>query len=151
MLVSYAQSLPDLLSTPVPRKSEAEMMLERIERVARDHHARTGRFPKGTTQLTPKASCCLQNFEGKKKCAPVPSHWEAAPWKALGFAPDAPHYYQYSYSSKTGKSFVITAVGDLDCDATPITYELRGTLVANKDGKGSTVEVELIHPLPNSD
>jgi hypothetical protein len=67
-------------------------------------------------------------------------------WKALDFEIDQPTLFQYSYeASPDGQSFVARAIGDLDCDTTFITYELRGSAV------NGSPRYELSEPPPNAD
>jgi hypothetical protein len=67
-------------------------------------------------------------------------------WKALDFQVDEPTLFQYSYSaSPDGQSFIAKAVGDLDCDGTFITYELRGTAM------NGNPTLTLTAPPPNAD
>jgi len=64
-------------------------------------------------------------------------------WKKLGFSVAERNRYQYQYKgSADGKSFIATALGDVDCDAIPATYELRGTL------EGGKPVVNMISPAP---
>lgn len=126
------------------KKSEAEIMLNKLGQAARIEFNTNMSFPVGQAPLTPAVSCCADNHNGKKKCAPQLARWATPVWRALDFQIDEPHYFQYSYKSD-GKTFVATAVGDLDCDARTIKYELRGKVV------NGNPEVELIPPAPNSD
>ena len=82
--------------------------------------------PKCDKQLTPTAT------------------WDTAGWAPLHFALTEPHYYAYTFSapSSTGTSAVYTALanGDLDCDGTQSTFELRGSI----DNEGS---VKVVGPI----
>jgi hypothetical protein len=127
-----------------PRKSESEGQLHHLGEMAKRYHAEHARLPIGETALTPAIDCCTQNFKGKKTCAAEAATWQAQVWKELDFHLDEPHYFRYSYKSD-GKTFVATAVGDLDCDTQPITYQLRGEVVGGK------LETELTPPPPNTD
>ena len=73
-----------------------------------------------------------------------PADWSDPVWQALDFQIDHPTLFQYSYASD-GTSFNATAVGDLDCDGTFITYTLSGT------AENGNVQVKLTEPPPNSD
>lgn len=126
------------------KKSESELQLARLRQAARHYVAEHGALPSGTASLTPMTSCCVQNFESKKKCAPDSSLWMSGVWKELGFSLEEPHYFQYSYSS-TATSYVATAVGDLDCDGVTVTWVLRGEL---RDGQ---LVDELVAPPPHAD
>jgi type II secretory pathway pseudopilin PulG len=126
------------------RKTEAALQLDRIGKNAKRVYVETSAFPKGSAPLTPPAPCCGQP---NNRCPASPALYAADPvWQALDFQIDEPTLYQYSYSaSPDGTSFIAKAVGDLDCDGTFITYELRGTTA---NGYPS---VTLIEPPPNAD
>jgi hypothetical protein len=68
-----------------------------------------------------------------------------AGWQALDFQLDEPHYYQYAYNPTALDAFTATAVGDIDCDTTTITYALNGTAV---NGNPAVV---LVKPAPGTD
>jgi len=125
------------------KRSEASVQLHKIASKAKEEHAINGSFPIAKIPLTPGDTCCVENFQNKFKCGPKQALW-SGDWTKLDFQMDEPHFYQYSYESD-GKTFVAKAVGDLDCDTTMITYEVRGTSVAGK------AEIEHIDPPPNTD
>jgi len=61
-------------------------------------------------------------------------------WSAIGFGPPDPLYYSYEVEPLPGGAYVIRATGDLDCDGTYSTFELRGhidpsTREAVRDGE----------------
>ena len=107
------------------KQSEAGLQLNRLGKRAKIAYGENGEFPKGTVPLTPAAECCSQPGA---KCAPSPAEWNNPVWQALDFEVDEPSSYRFDYSSSDGKSFVAHAVGDLDCDGVPATYELDGTI-----------------------
>jgi hypothetical protein len=111
------------------KKSEAELQLNRLGKLATRHFAQAQAFPIGKTWLTPAAPCC----EALDHHCPVdPKAWDAQPvWRALDFDVSSPSLYQYSYESD-GKTFTARAVGDLDCDGVPATWELKGTSEAGE-------------------
>lgn len=81
------------------------------------------RFPRSTAR-TPAAPRC-------EKLATPPGRWQAPGWKELQFAIEEPHYYSFEFlSSGSGLGAVFTArsYGDLDCDGTLSTFELRGSV-----------------------
>jgi hypothetical protein len=125
------------------KKSEAMIQLDKISKRAKEEFHVNGAFPVAKLALTPGETCCVQDHEMKKKCAPKASNW-SGDWRKLDFSIDEPHYFQYSYESD-GKTFTAKAVGDLDCDTTMITYEAQGSAL---DGKPS---VQITEPAPNSD
>jgi hypothetical protein len=101
--------------------SEAELNLKRIEKGLKAYHVEKAAFPSGSVPLTPSTPCC----EGPKhKCEVNLANWGDDPtWKALDFMVDEPAFFQYGYESN-GTKATITAVGDLDCDATTVSYTL---------------------------
>jgi type IV pilus assembly protein PilA len=86
------------------------------------------------TAPNPAAPCCTQDFGGQKKCDPATGNWTNSDWVKLDFQMDEAHYFQYTYTgggnptgvSGVGRNYRFTAVGDLDCDGTSITYTLDG-------------------------
>jgi hypothetical protein len=80
--------------------------------------------------MTPAEPCCKGPDH---KCAPVPAdQWAASDvWSKLDFEIGEATRFQYSYESD-GKTVTATAVGDLDCDGTSVTYKLEMT--AGTDG-----------------
>ncbi|HVK77861.1 MAG TPA: hypothetical protein VM734_31360 [Kofleriaceae bacterium] len=111
------------------RLGEAELNLRAIARSARAYHAYEGGFPPGTVPLTPNTPCCARP---EQQCDD-PSVWYQPVWDQLDFLAPPPHRFQYSYTSTDGRSFVATAVGDLDCDGEldpGDRHELRGEIDA---------------------
>lgn len=101
--------------------TEAKLMLNRMSKNLKAHFVEHDAFPVGKAGLSPAAPCC-KNTGGK---CPATSDWAKDPvWSALDFELVEPHRFQYSYQSD-GKSVLATAVGDLDCDGTMITYKLE--------------------------
>ena len=98
-------------------------------------------FIKDEAPLTPAKSCCGQP---NNRCAVATNAWTSSPvWQALDFLIDEPNLFQYSYK-RDGKTVEATAVGDLDCDGTFITYTLHvDALNGNPSGM-------LTKPPPNS-
>ncbi len=70
--------------------------------------------------------------------------WTASAWMVLDFQVDEPGLFQYEYTGGTTTASA-TAVGDLDCDGTKITYTLN--LTAPSGNPTATVTL----PPPNSD
>jgi len=107
------------------RTTEAPELLGVLaDRVELVWHERA-RFPQEPAALTPPAgSCCDQGGE----CAVDAKQWTQGGWAALGFTIDDPHRYSYQYELiEGGRVAVIRALGDLDCNNTYGTYELRLT------------------------
>jgi type II secretory pathway pseudopilin PulG len=127
------------------KSSEAQLELQKIGKAATVHYTINGAYPIGQASLTPAADCCAQNFGGRRKCAPDPSQFATPVWQALEFEVDEPHYYRYAYESTDGRSFTATAVGDLDCDGTTVTYTLEG------DASSGSPRTRLAEPPRNAD
>lgn len=104
-----AREAPELLN----------VLADRIERVWRER----ARLPQEAAGPTPSVgACCDQGGE----CAAEAAQWAQGGWAALGFTIDDPHRYAYRYELiEGGRVAIIRAVGDLDCDNTYGTYELR--------------------------
>jgi len=66
-------------------------------------------------------------------------------WAALDFQVDEPNLFQYAYNFSSLSDATATALGDLDCDGTPITYLLTLSAPA-----GNTA-ASITEPPPNSD
>jgi hypothetical protein len=125
------------------KTSEASLQLNKIGKNAKVAFITNSEFPKGTAALLPKSSggkgCC---GSPNNKCA-VSTEWASDPiWSQLDFQVDEPGNYRYSYTSD-GKTFVATAVGDLDCDGEEATYTLTG----EADASGN-VSTRLVTPPP---
>lgn len=124
------------------KKTEAQLMLNRLGKNAKVAFITNATFPVGKAGPTPAEDCC--KGEGGK-CA-VTQGWSSDPvWSALEFQIDEPHLFRYSYESD-GKTVTATAIGDLDCDGTPITYRLEMT--AGQDGNPT---MNIVPPAPNTD
>jgi hypothetical protein len=117
------------------RRSEAELNLSVIRRLANFYFVVHGHYPVTTTGLTPAEPCCRSG--GVTKCPGEPESWRA--WDVLGFQITESHYFRYSYESD-GTTYEAQAVGDLDCDTVTAAFELRGT------SAGGLPEARLIRP-----
>jgi hypothetical protein len=87
-------------------------------------------FPSAPRRVAapPLGACCAGD---RGRCAPDPGLWTAPVWRALKFEMSDPHYYSYDYvSSGTGANATFTAGahGDLDCNGTYSTFEIRGSV-----------------------
>jgi len=128
------------------KKTEASLQLNKISKNAKTAFITNASYPSVAAVLTPAVACCTQNAGGTKKCAAAAADWAVAGWQALDFQVDENHLFQYSYTPDgTGANFVATAVGDLDCDATTITYTLTGSSV------GGNPAATITEPAPNTD
>ena len=122
---------------------EAAEALDKVKIGAReyfvvDHWSNTGglqakQFPNGITNIPTGGPCC-------DKCTNTSSEWDAANWDAIRFGLTEPHYYQYTYTA-TGTTnnavYTARAIGNLDCDATYSTFEIRGAV--DTEGAVTTV------------
>ena len=121
--------------------TEAALQLNKLGKNAKVYYITNAEFPKGTAALTPAASCC---GGPRNHCVTTPADWASPVWQALDFQIDEPSLFQYSYTGD-GATFTATAVGDLDCDGTMITYTLTGT------ADQGNPRMQLTEPPPNSD
>ena len=113
--------------TMAARATEAEVHLRSLQKELAMYAVETARFPEGNVPLTPAKPCC----QGPDQMCPA-GGFDAEVWRKLGFAIDVPHRFQFRYE-QAGDEVTIEAVGDLDCDGTPVTYMLTGTLTSGGD------------------
>jgi type IV pilus assembly protein PilA len=112
------------------KAAEASVELRRLYQSAAEHVAENGSLPAESSPMTPPAGSCCAGPD--HRCAPDPTLWEGGPWRALKFSMDDPHDYSYQYEvAADGKSFTVRAAGDLDCDGTYSSFELKGSLGAD--------------------
>jgi prepilin-type N-terminal cleavage/methylation domain-containing protein len=135
------------------KRSEAELNLDAIKKGNKTYFVEKASYVVGNEGATPLAGCCTA--PGVTKCTATPAAFEGpvnAPtaWDLLDFAVTEDHYFVYDYTSATGATYEAHAVGDLDCDGTPVSYTLNGTAVAipafldyMKKGKRSEAELNL--------
>lgn len=101
---------------------EADELLAYLGDRIEDAIADTGRVPPTPAGPTPVPSCCEQGGT----CDPDPTRWDTPGWRALGFSIDGEHRYTYSYEpAPDGRSAVVRAVGNLDCEGETSRYELE--------------------------
>ena len=126
------------------KKSEAYVQLEKMKKGAIGEYTSNSAFPQQPAPTTPAATCCSQNFGGKKKCAVVDTDWATPEWRALEFSLTEPFYFQYAYTpTNNGAAFSATAVGDTDCDGTTVTFTLDGQTTSG------TPKINLTEPTNN--
>jgi type IV pilus assembly protein PilA len=110
------------------KESEASLELNKIGKAAKRSFVETGSYPVGDAALLPAKACCGQP---QNKCAPEAAAFAADPvWSKLEFSIDEPTIYQYRYHSD-GKTLVVEAIGDADCDGAMATFKLEGGLTAD--------------------
>jgi Domain of unknown function (DUF4190) len=152
IIISCAMTVLALLATiAIPafldymhkgKKQPVVVELANIEKAIKASVKGAG-LPVGTTPRIPKAGCCTFPTG---RCETTPMDWRDDPiWLELEYRGVSRSYFQYAYESD-GKSFVVRAFGDLDCDGTEVTWELRGRMV---DGE---LQVDpVVAPPPNTD
>ena len=103
------------------RAKEADQLLDYLaDRVVAAIVA-TGRVPPQPAGPTPVPACCEQGGT----CAADPTLWATPGWQALGFSVDGEYRYTYSYiPDPGGRSAVVRAVGDVDCNGITSSYEI---------------------------
>ncbi len=114
------------------RKSKAiegKVMLHAASRDAKRAFLDKNGYVVGKAGPTPTTPCCAQP---NHVCADNPGEWAQSPiWTALEIAGPESNQYQLTYESTDGKSFVMTAIGDPDCDGHPMTLTVHGSVDAN--------------------
>ncbi|MBA3451794.1 MAG: prepilin-type N-terminal cleavage/methylation domain-containing protein [Deltaproteobacteria bacterium] len=123
------------------KKTEAALQLNKIGKNNKVIFISSASFATGSVTATPATTCCTA---ADKKCPVAAANWAVSGWQALDFQVDEPHLFQYAYVGGANAS-TATAVGDLDCDGTAITYSM---LMAAAGGNPSA---QLIEPPPNTD
>lgn len=108
--------------TAKSRAREAEQLLAYLAERVEAAIAATGKVPPLPAGPTPQPACCDQGGT----CAADPAVWAAPGWKALAFSIDGDHRYTYAYvPAADGRSAVLRADGDLDCDGEHGVLELE--------------------------
>jgi len=119
-------------ATGKAKRVEATVQLDKIKKRVIEEYTTNATFPQQAAATTPGVSCCQQNYEGKKKCAPDAKEWDTPEWRALEFQLNEPFLFQYAYTpANAGAAFQATAVGDINCNGTSITYTLDGKVDSN--------------------
>lgn len=122
--IAAAIAIPAFMDyTSRARRSEPDLELMRLEKAVKQYAIMNNELPRASAPLTPADSCCAGSGH---RCFDVQS-WQIPAWQQLDFSIDTPHQLQYSYESD-GQTFTGRAVGDLDCDGSAVTYELRGVI-----------------------
>ena len=126
---------------------EATEALDKIKGGARQYYV-TDHWDSNGNLLPksfPKATIIPSGGPKCDKQLTTTAAWDTAGWGPLHFALTEPHYYAYTFgttTTSTGAAAVYTATanGDLDCDTTQSTFELRGSV----DTEGS---VKVVGPI----
>ena len=108
---------------------EADNLLDVIaDRVAK-RVALTGKVPPTPAGPTPLPSCCDQGGT----CNDDASTWAAPGWRDLQFSIDGTYRYTYEYvPDPGGAAAIVRAIGDLDCNHSASTFELKLTVKGNE-------------------
>jgi prepilin-type N-terminal cleavage/methylation domain-containing protein len=119
------------------KKTEAALQLNKIGKNSKRAYMENSAYVTGSAAALPAAgaggSCCgVSGSLAPNHCKALPASFTAdAVWSALDFEIDEETLFVYSYTG-TATTYTATAVGDLDCDGTNITYALSGTAVAGQ-------------------
>jgi type IV pilus assembly protein PilA len=127
------------------KKTEASLQLNKIGKNAKTAFIQMAQFPQGTTATLPGTTgpCATGNTTGKYA---VDTSWPTdSVWASLDFQIDEPNLFAYTYSGTALTAANATAVGDLDCDTTMITYSL------NLTATNGNPAAQIYEPPPNSD
>jgi type IV pilus assembly protein PilA len=128
------------------KRSEAALQLNKIGKNNKRVYSETSLFVTDDSNEAPARpggfGCCA----GPNNHCPVDlaGFTDDTAWKRLDFQIDEPSLFVYTYTGGTN-TFTATAAGDLDCDATLITYTLAGTAV------GGNPAVNLVEPASGLD
>jgi prepilin-type N-terminal cleavage/methylation domain-containing protein len=144
------------------KKTEASLQLNKIGKNAKTLYIEKQTYATGTAPspsilpAKPVGNGCCGGVGGtsttpgtsvNNKCTATPELFSAdtTGWAQIDFQIDEPSLFVYTYDGSPGTPFSATAVGDLDCDTTEITYTMNGTAVSGNPA------VDLTEPPPNSD
>jgi type IV pilus assembly protein PilA len=111
------------------KKTEAALQLNKIGKNAKTYYIERQTYALAADPALLPAKpgtggCC---GGPNNKCAAVPASFAAdSGWASIDFQIDENSLFVYDYTG-AASTFSATAVGDLDCDTTEITYTLNGT------------------------
>ena len=97
-----------------------QAQLRKLYMAVKVHHQDHGKLPASSAPTPPLDTCC-GGPEGQ--CVPVPALWQGEPWASLGFAIDFPQRDSFQILVE-GPRVTLRAIGDLDCDGQPHTFEI---------------------------
>jgi hypothetical protein len=101
---------------------EADELLEYLADRVEASITATGHVPSVAAGPTPLPTCC----ELGGTCEPDPATWATPGWQGLQFSIDGEYRYTYSYvPDPGGRSAIVRAVGDLDCNGTASLFEVE--------------------------
>ena len=108
---------------------DGKLAVHRLVRSAKMAFIENSAFVAGKAGPTPATPCCAQPDH---VCAEDPTEWAKSPvWSALQIQSAESNQFQFTYESTDPKSFVVTAIGDPDCDGHPTTLTIHGSVDAN--------------------
>lgn len=108
------------------KRSEAVLQLNKIAKNDKSYFITNAAYAPSATSAKPGADGGACSAAGRKIA--VDTTWNSdAGWQALDFQIDEPALFTYHYTRSATTSASATAVGDLDCDGTLITYSLTMT------------------------
>lgn len=108
--------------TAKARAVEAEQLVDYLTERVTASITSAGRVPAEPAGPTPAVSCCDQGGT----CTADAALWDTPAWKALAFSVDNEHRFTYAYvPDPSGRSAIVRAIGDLDCDGVASTYEVE--------------------------
>lgn len=124
------------------KKTEASLQLNKIAKNSKVYYNTQAQYVQGNATALPAAFAAGTTC----KMAPETAAFVAdTVWATLDFQVDEQNLFQYGYTGSALTAASATAVGDLDCDGTAITYSL--TLTA----PGGNAAALITEPPPNSD
>jgi prepilin-type N-terminal cleavage/methylation domain-containing protein len=106
------------------KTGEAMLQLNAIAKGAKSAYQTNTTFPQGSAAVLPGPDGGACTAPGKK--FDTTQAWSTDPiWLELSFHVDEPGLFSYHFESTTARDATATAVGDLDCDGTFITYTVQ--------------------------
>ncbi len=126
------------------KKTEASLQLNKIAKNSKVFYNTTAGFVSKIGAPLPGAGGAA--CSGVNKHFAVTTAWQdSAAWSELDFQVDEPNLFTYEYTPGGGTTATATAIGDLDCDTTLITYKLDLT------APSGNAQAVITEPPPNSD
>jgi prepilin-type N-terminal cleavage/methylation domain-containing protein len=110
------------------KKTEAPLQLKNISEKCKDYQISKNDYPPSSTSSMPGADggACPNKFA----IQPAASWNTDVAWNAIDFHIDEEALFTYHFTHTSTTAANATAVGDLDCDTTKITYSLDMVTVA---------------------
>jgi hypothetical protein len=114
------------------KTSEAKINLKRLMMSVKTAWAENNTLP-ASIPMSPALGACCQAPD--HKCPPEGPAFAAAGWDKLDFSLDDPHYYSYEVVSAPDL-VTLRAKGDLDCNGTYSTFEIKMPVAAGELSAG---------------